>query len=70
MRPSMRGGEVDLGVSRIERESKPLGPAEAREYQFFVLPIIEKTLSSLNKIQRDRSVHDIRIENGNLVLAR
>jgi len=70
MRPSIRGGEVELGVSRIESESKPLGPAETRQYQFVVLPLIEKTLSSLNKIQGDRSVHDVRIENGNLVLAR
>jgi hypothetical protein len=70
VRPSMHGDEFDLDVSRIETEGKPLGAAEIRQYQTVVLPLIEKTLSSLNKIQGDRSVRDVRIENGNLVLAR
>jgi hypothetical protein len=70
VRPSMRNDELDLDVSRIEREGKPLGAAETRQYQSVVLPLIEKTLSGLNKIQADRSVRDVRIENGNLILAR
>jgi hypothetical protein len=70
VRPSMRDDQFDLDVSRIETEGKPLGAAEIRRYQTVVLPLIEKTLSSLNKIQGDRSVRDVRIENGNLVLAR
>jgi hypothetical protein len=70
VRPSMRGEELKLDVSRIEREGKPLGAAETRPYQTVVVPLIEKTLSSLNNIQRDRSVREVRIENGNLVLAR
>jgi hypothetical protein len=69
-RPSMRGEEFELDVTRIEREGKPLGAAEIRQYQSIVVPLIEKTLSGLNKIQRDRSVRDVRIENGSLVLAR
>ena len=70
VRPSMRDDQFDLDVSRIETEGKPLGAAEVRQYQTVVLPLVEKTLSSLNKIQGDRSVRDVRIENGNLVLAR
>jgi hypothetical protein len=34
------------------------------------VPMVEKTLSSLNKLQGDRAVRDVRIENGNLVLSR
>ena len=68
--PAMRGDEIELAVSRIEKEGRPLGPAEIREYQLVVLPLVEKTLSGLNKIQGDRSVHNVRIENGNLVLSR
>ena len=70
VRPSMRDDQFDLDVSRIETEGKPLGAAEVRQYQTVVLPLVEKTLSSLNKIQGDRSLRDVRIENGNLVLAR
>lgn len=70
VRPSMRGDDFVLDVSRIEREGKPLGAAEIRQYQAVVVPLIEKTLSTLNRIQGDRSVHEARIENGNLVLAR
>src|SRR6202021_354735 len=69
-RPSIGDNEFNLDVSRIESEGKPVAAAEIRQYQIVVLPLIEKTLSSLNKIQGDRSVRDVRIENGNLVLAR
>jgi hypothetical protein len=68
--PAIRGDEFQLGVSRIEKEGRPMDPAEIREVQVIVLPLVEKTLSTLNKIQGDRSVHSVRIENGNLVLAR
>jgi hypothetical protein len=68
--PSMRGQELVLAVSRIEKEGRPLGPGEAHQYQFVVVPMIERSLSSLNKIQGDRTVRDVRIENGNLVLSR
>jgi hypothetical protein len=70
VRPSMRGQEFELDVSQIEREGKPLGESEVHQYRFVVLPLIEKALSTLNRFQRDRSVRDVRIENGNLVLAR
>lgn len=69
-RPSMRGDEIELDVSQIERDGKPLGAAEQRQLQFVVVPLIEKTLSGLNKIEMDRAVRDVRIENGNLILAR
>jgi hypothetical protein len=70
IRPEMRGQELEFDVSRIEKEGKPLGPGEVHQYQFVVVPAIERSLSSLNKIQGDRAVRDIRIENGNLVLSR
>lgn len=70
VRLAMRGKEFDLDVSRIERDGKPLGAAETRQYQFVVVPLIEKMLTSLNQIQGDRSVHEARIENGNVFLAR
>jgi hypothetical protein len=70
VRPAMRGQELELNVSRIEKEGKPLGPGEIHQYQFIVVPMIERSLSSLNKIQGDRAVRDIRVENGNLILSR
>jgi hypothetical protein len=70
IRPAMRGQELELDVSRIEKEGKPLGPGEVHQYQFVVVPMIERSLSSLNKFQGDRAVRDIRIENGNLILSR
>ena len=68
VRPSMRGDELGLDISRIESEGKFLGVAESRQYQLVVAPVVEKLLSSLNRIQGSRSVHDVQIENGNLVL--
>ena len=56
------------------RESKEtvnlLGAAETQQYQSVVVPLIEKTLSSLNQFQGNRSVREARIENGSLFLAR
>jgi hypothetical protein len=69
-RPSMHDGGLELDVSRIERDGKPLPASELRQYQAVVLPLVENTLSSLNKIQGDRAVRDLQIENGNLVLSR
>jgi hypothetical protein len=70
IRPAMRGQELELDVSRIEKEGKPLAPAEVHQYQSVVVPMIERSLWSLNKIQGDRAVRDIRIENGNLIFSR
>ena len=70
MRPSIRGGDLELDVSRIETEGKPMGAAEVHQYRLVVVPLLERSLSSWNKIQGDRAVHDLRIESGNLVLSR
>jgi hypothetical protein len=70
IRPTMRAEELELDVSRIEIEGKPVGAAGMHQYRFVVVPMIEKTFSSLNKFQGDRAVRDVRIENGNLVLSR
>jgi hypothetical protein len=69
IRPVMRAEELQLDVSRIEIEGKPVGAAGMHQY-LLVVGMIEKTLSGLNKFQGDRAVRDVRIENGNLVLSR
>jgi hypothetical protein len=69
-RPSMHGEGLELDVSRFERDGKPMGAAEVRQYRVVILPLIEKFLSSLNKMRGDREVRELRIENGNLVLGR
>ena len=70
IRPSMRGEDFELNVFRVDREGKAIGSAELRQLQIVAVPSIEKMLSIWNKLQMDRSVRDIRIENGNLILAR
>jgi hypothetical protein len=70
IRPSMRGEDFELNVFRIDREGKALGPTELRQFQAVAVPSIEKILSVCNKLQMDRSVRDVRVENGNLILAR
>ena len=70
LRPSMRGEDFELNVFRVDREGKALGPAELRQLGIVAVPSIEKMLSIWNKLQMDRSVRDVRIENGNLILAR
>jgi hypothetical protein len=52
----MRGTDLDLDVFRIDRESKPVGPTELRQFQIVAAPVIEKTLSAWNNMQTDQSV--------------
>jgi hypothetical protein len=70
VRPAMRGQELQLDVSRFEREGKPLGPGEIHQTQYVVVPMIERSLSTLNRLQGDKAVRDVRIENGNLIFSR
>ena len=70
VRPSIRGEEVELDVSRIERDGRVVSAGETRQIQTRIVPLIEKTLSNLNRFSGIESVRDVRIENGNLVLAR
>jgi len=70
IRPSMRGKDFELNVFRIDREGKALGPTEIRQFEIVAVPSVEQMLSIWNKLQMDRSVRDVRIENGNLILAR
>ena len=70
VRPSVRGEDFELNVFRIDREGTTLGATELRKFQNVAVGAAEKILSVWNKIQMDRSVHDVRIENGNLILTR
>jgi hypothetical protein len=69
-RPSIHGEGLELDVSRFERDGKPMGAAEVRQFRAAILPLINQFLSSMNKMRGDRAVRDLRIENGNLVLGR
>src|ERR1700730_3244675 len=70
IRPSMRGEDFELNVFRVDREGKALGPTELLQLQIVAVLSIEKMLSICNKLQMDRSLRDVRSENGNLILAR
>jgi hypothetical protein len=70
LRPSLRGEDIELQIFRIERDGKQLNAEELHEFRNSVELPADIVLSSLNKIQLDRSVRDIRIENGNLVISR
>jgi hypothetical protein len=70
VRPSLRGQAVELQVSRIDRDGKPLGDRELAEFRQQFLPSVDQALSRANQLELDRSVRDVRIENSTLVLAR
>ena len=70
VKPTVRGQDIELGVSRIDRDGKPLGDRELAEFQQQFLPSVDGALSRVNQLELDRSVRDVRVENGNLVLAR
>jgi hypothetical protein len=70
VRPSVRDEDFKLNVFRIDREGTTLGTTEVRKFQNVAVASAEKILSVWNKMQMDRSVHDVRIENGKLLLER
>jgi hypothetical protein len=70
VRPSLRGEAVELQVSRIDRDGKPLGDRVLAEFRQQFLPSVDQALSRANQLELDRSVRDVRVENSNLVLAR
>jgi hypothetical protein len=70
VRPSMRGGDVELEVTRIERDGRVVGEEEARKIQTRVVPLFEAIFSNINRFSGSAPVREVRIENGNLVLAR
>ncbi|HKM57601.1 MAG TPA: hypothetical protein VJX28_02570 [Chthoniobacterales bacterium] len=70
VRPSIRGDDVELDVTRIERDGRALNATETRKIQTGVVPLVETLLSNLNKFYGSEPVHEVRVENGNLILAR
>ncbi len=70
VRPSMREGDVELEVSRIERDGKAVNAVEAQKIQTWIVPLVEKSLSSANRFSANGPVREARIENGALILAR
>jgi hypothetical protein len=70
VRPSIRGEQIEFDVSRIERDGRVVNAGETRQIQTRIVPLIENAVSNLNRFSGSESVRDIRIENGNLILAR
>ncbi|MBV9298908.1 MAG: hypothetical protein JO066_08015 [Verrucomicrobia bacterium] len=62
----MRGDRLVLNISKVEEKGRALGAPEIA----VVVPLMEQTLSTFNNIQGDRSVHEARVEDENLVLGR
>jgi hypothetical protein len=70
VRPSLRGQDVELQVSQVDRDGKPLAERDLADFTSQVLPKIDHALSLANKYELDRSVRDVRVENSNLILTR
>jgi len=68
VRPSIRGEDVALDVTRIERDGRAVGAVETQKIQTGIVPLFEKLLSILNKFSGNETVREVRIENGNLIL--
>jgi hypothetical protein len=70
LRPSLRGEDIELQVFRIDHAGRQLNAEELREFRSSVEHPANLILSGLNKVQLDRSIRDVRIENGTLVISR
>ena len=69
-RPSLRGEEVEFVLFRMDKEGKQMSAHDLHEFQASVVRPLEMAFSGWNKLQLDRSIRDIRIENGSMVISR
>ena len=70
LRPSLRGENIQLQIYRIDKEGKQLSDKELRQFQNFVVQPANLVFSGWNKFQLNRSIRDIQIDNGNLLISR
>jgi hypothetical protein len=70
LRPIVTGENVDLNVYGVDADGRPLDAASLQRFKSQAQPAIDMILTGLNQFEGARAIHEIRLQNGAVVLLR
>ena len=70
LRPIITGENVDLNVYSVDAAGRPLDASSLQRFKTQVEPVLNAILTGTNQFQGNRAIHEIRTQNGTIVLLR
>ena len=70
LRPIVTGENIDLNIYGVDAEGRPLDAASLQRFKSQAQPAINMLLTGVNQWEGPRAIHEIRLENGSVVLLR
>jgi hypothetical protein len=70
LRPIITGENVDLNVYSVDAEGRPLDATSLQRFKSQAQPAIDMILTGANQWEGPRAIHEIRLQNGSVVLLR
>jgi hypothetical protein len=70
LRPIVTGENVDLNVYGVDADGRPLDAASLQRFRSQAQPVINMILTGVNQWEGPRAIHEIRLQNGSVVLLR
>jgi hypothetical protein len=70
MRPIVTGENVDLNVYSLNADGRSLDAVWTQRFKFQVEPVFNAILTGANQFKGNRAIHEVRTQNGSVVLLR
>jgi hypothetical protein len=70
LRPIITGENIDLNVYGVDADGRPLDAAALQRFKSQAQPAIDMILTGANQFEGLRAIHEIRLQNGSIVLLR
>jgi hypothetical protein len=70
LRPIITGENIDLNIYGVDAEGRPLDAASLQRLKSQAQPAINMILTGTNQWEGPRAIHEIRLQNGSVVLLR
>jgi hypothetical protein len=70
LRPVITGENIDLNIYGVDAEGRPLDAASLQRFKSQAQPAINMILTGANQWEGPRAIHEIRLQNGSVVLLR
>ena len=70
LRPIITGENIDLNIYGVDAEGRPLDAASLQRFKSQAQPAINMILTGANQWEGPRAIHEIRLQNGSVVLLR
>jgi hypothetical protein len=70
LRPIITGENIDLNIYGVDAEGRPSDAASLQRFKSEAQPAINMILTGANQWEGPRAIHEIRLQNGSVVLLR